>query len=203
MTKHLFKVLILLTFFGGCKIAPMGYVSIAPYAKPFQKKISIPLNIYLSEDVKDSLVVEGEGIKKMKVTEFRKSCSDGFKKIFQKNFDNVTIIDKSQENGLTLIIYRIRPFWSRTGSYTTTSSNGQGGQNTTTTSFISAAFQFETSLFFNGKKIANADGKAFSDGQMSSVGQAHRVFQDGLKVTIEAIEKNTFTDVVVDKINGQ
>src|SRR5690606_38599737 len=177
-----------LMVFSGCAIQQLSYFQVDPYSKPFAKKVSTPINIVLMGDVKDSLVVEGEGIKKMTVTEFRKSFSESMKKTLETNFEVINITDSKPEEGLSLIIYRVRPFWKLNSTSST------GGEYSTTTSFISAAFQFESSLFLNDKKLESADLTVYSDDQMSTVSQAHPVFKSGLIKACETINKEIFKD---------
>lgn len=85
-------------------LRPLGYVSVQPYAKPFQKKINEPLSVILMEDVKDSLVMDGGGIKKMKISDFRRSVKDGLSVTFSKNFQTVNFPETNPEKGLVLVI---------------------------------------------------------------------------------------------------
>lgn len=170
-----------------------------PYAKPFHKKVDVPLNIVFMEDVKDSVIVESEGVKKMTVTEFQRSVAASLKNTLRENFENATIMREKPDTGLSLVIYRIKPFWKINGQ--SSSAYGTDGTTVSTTeSLISAAFQFESSLFFNGEKLQDADLTVYSDDQMSSVSQAHQVFKSGLTKMCETINREIFTDEVIDSI---
>lgn len=201
--RHILRVLVLALILSGCGIPPLGYISVDPYSKPLQKKISTALDIFFGDDVKDSLIVAGAGMKQMEVSEFRKSCADALKNGFERNFETVNITDRIKEDGLVLAVYRIRPYWSRSGTSTLKVSNDQGGYDSRSTDYVSSAFEFDSSLYLNGKLIANADGKAFSERQMNYGGHAHWFFKDGFKITIESIVRITFTDEAVGKITGQ
>lgn len=196
------KALILIAIlfvFPGCGIQRLGYFQVEPYAKPFDAIVKVPLNIVLMEDVKDSVVVQGEGIKKMTVTDFRRSVAASLTHTLGKNFENITISVTKPDTGLNLVIYRIRPFWKFHGH--SSSAYGIGGETyPATTSFISAAFQFESSLILNGERLQSADVTVYSDDQMSLIGQAHAVFKSGLIKTCETINREIFTDEVIKRI---
>jgi len=186
----------------GCSIQELSYFQVEPYAKPFVAKISEPLNIVLLADVMDTIIVEGEGVKKMTVTDFRKSFGESLKNTLNRNFEVVNILNSRPETGLSLVIYRVRPFWKLNSQ--SSSSYGTGGNvNSITTSLIGAAFQFESTLFLDEEKNQSADMTIFSDDQMSTVYQAHAVFKSGLIKTCETINKEIFTDDVVKKINAR
>lgn len=187
--------------FSSCSnhLRPLGYVAVQPYAKPFQKKITAPLNVVLMEDVKDSLVMDGGGIKKMKVSDFRRSIKDGLSSTFSKNFQTVNFSEKNPEKGLVLVIYRIRPFWKVGGSSTSAVLAGNVAVPVTSNN-SSAAFQFESSLFLDNKKIQVADSQTYSD-ELTGSARPHTIFEDGLRITCETINKMIFTDEVLEKID--
>ncbi|WP_159475529.1 hypothetical protein [Dyadobacter sp. 3J3] len=191
----------LIFIFAGCSthLRPLGYVAVQPYAKPFQKKVTQPLNIVLMEDVRDSLVMDGGGIKKMKVSDFRLSVIDGLKSTFSKNFQTINFLGITPEKGLVLVIYRIRPFWKVGGSSTSAVLAGNVAVPVTSNN-SSAAFQFESSLFLNNKKIQVADSQTYSD-ELTGSATPHKIFEDGLRITCETINKMIFTDEVLEKIN--
>lgn len=119
----------------------------------------------------------------------------------EKNFEVINIADSKPEEGLSLVIYRVKPFWKINSQ----SSSAYGsGRNTyeTTTSLVSAAFQFETTLFLNNVKLKSADLTVYSDDQMSYVFEAHPVFKSGLVKTCETIGKEIFIDEVIEQINN-
>ena len=98
-----------------------------------------------------------------------------------------------------MVICRIKPFWKINGQ--SSSAYGTDGITVSTTeSLISAAFQFESSLFLNGEKLQDADLTVYSDDQMSTAGQAHQVFKSGLTKMCETINREIFTDEVIDRI---
>lgn len=196
------KTLILIAILfplAGCGIQTLRFFQVNPYAKPFHKEVDVTLYIVLMEDVKDSVVVGSEGVKKMTVTEFQKSVAASLKNTLRENFESATIMREKPDTGLSLVIYRIKPFWKINGQ--SSSAYGTDGITVSTTeSLISAAFQFESSLFLNGEKLQDADLTVYSDDQMSSVGQAHQVFKSGLTKMCETINREIFTDEVVDRI---
>ena len=192
----------ILSVFSACGVQELklGYFQVEPYAKPFDRKVRVPLNIVLMEEVKDSVVVQGEGIRKMTVTEFRRSAAASLINTLGKNFENITILVTKPDTGLNLVIYRIRPFWKFNGR--SSSSHGTGGYTySTSRSFISAAFQFESSLFFNDEKLQNADLTIYSDDQMSTRSHAYPVFKRGLIKMCETMNREIFTDEVTKRIN--
>jgi hypothetical protein len=97
------------------------------------------------------------------------------------------------------VIYRIRPYWKFCGAsdnvfYT------DGIPYTASTSYLTAAFQYESSLFFNNEKIKNGDNQVFSEGCTSSIKQVHSIFKNGLKVFSESINREIFPDEVIEQI---
>lgn len=180
-------------------LQPLGYVAVQPYAKPFQKKITTPLTIVLMEDVKDSLVMDGGGIKMMKVRDFRRSVKDGLNSTFAKNFQSVNFTETNPEKGFVLVIYRIRPFWKVGGSSTSAVLAGNVAVPVTSNN-SAAAFQFESSLFLDNKKIQVADSQTYSD-ELTGGSRPHLIFEDGLRIMCESINKMIFTDEVLEKIN--
>jgi len=189
----------LITLLTACTVSiqQLAYFQVEPYAKPFTAKLDIPLNIVFMKDVEDNPVVKGEGVKEMYVTNFRQSLGASLKNTFEKNFEEIAVLDSLPEEGLTYVIYRIRPFW-KMNSQSTYAYGSEG--RTATRSFISAAFQFESSLILNGERIESADFTVYSDDQMSSVRQAHVVFKSGLLKTCETMNREIFNDEIVDQL---
>ena len=185
-------------FFSGCgRLPTLTYFQVDPYAKPFHKSVEVPLTIVLLEDVKDSLAVGTDGM--LTVTEFRKSVAASLKLTVKENFESAIIMNTKPDTGLSLVIYRIKPFWKLNG----VSSSAYGTDGTTVSTsepYISAAFQFESSLFLDGEKLQGADLTVYSDEQMSTVGQAHHVFKSGLLKMCETINREIFTDEVINRI---
>jgi hypothetical protein len=191
--------IVVLCIVSGCGIQKLSYFQVDPYAKPFHRNVKIPLNIVLLEDVRDSLIVGSEQVKKMTVTEFRRSVAASLKNTLGENFENVMILNEQPDTGLNLVVYRMRPFWKINGQ----SSSAYGTDGTTIStdkSFISAAFQFESSLFLANEKLQNSDLTVYSDDQMSTIGQAHPVFKSGLIKACETISREIFTDEVIAKL---
>ena len=197
---NLLLFIFLFALLTGCAMPKLSYFEVDPYAKPFDKGITVPIHVVLMDEVKDSVIVEGEGIKKMTVTEFRSSFSESIKKTLDANFEVINITDAKPQEGLSLVIYRVRPFW-KINSQSYSSFGSDGNTYSTVNALVSAAFQFESSLFLNDEKIGSADMIVFSDDQLSTVQQAHPVFKNGLIKTCETINKEIFKDEIVARIN--
>ncbi|GAB2799738.1 hypothetical protein GCM10027275_52160 [Rhabdobacter roseus] len=193
--------LLLLATLAGCAIQPLGYFTTEPYTKPLPQKRSEPLTIVLREDVKDSLRMEGAHTQRfrMKLTDFRQTLQTSLRHTFSKNFEQVTFADTEPTQGLVLVIYRIRPLW-RLGGTSTSDLYIEGQTQTVSESHWYALFQFESTLFRDGKQIQSADGQAGSELAMSSFSQAHAVFKNGLRVTCESLYRKLFTDDVLATI---
>lgn len=199
--KTLAAAILVIALSGCSTIKQLSYFEVEPYAKPLEKKIEIPVTIVLMEDVKDSFTVQGVGVKQMTVTNFRRSLAESLDNTIGRNFENVIFTDTRPDKGLYLVIYRVRPFWkiNSTSSYTT----GTGEHiYSTSKALVAAAFQYETSLFYNDEKIQDSDLTIFSDDQMSVVRQAHPVFKSGITKLCETINRDVFTDEVIAKITG-
>ena len=196
-TKALILILLLLIIYGCVGIKPLSYFQVDPFSKPFGKKTDMPIDLVLMDDVKDSLVVRGNSSENMVVTEFRNSFGESMKNALKTNFETIHISDEISDSGLSLVIYRVKPFW-KLNSQSTYDTND--GEKVETTNFNSAAFQFESSLFLNGNKLESADLTVYSEGQMSAVQEAHSVFKSGLTQTCETILREIFKDRVVQEI---
>lgn len=184
----------------GCAIKPLGFFQVDPYFKPLETKINRPLNIVLLEGVADNLIVDCIGIKEMKVTAFRRSVEESMRSSLENVFLSVNFMNARPDTGLTLVVYRIKPFWKINSQASSASGFGEYTYSTTT-SLVSAAFQFETSLFIDNHKIRNADATVYSEEQMYDKTQAHPVFKKGLQQVCETINKEIFQDEVIVKIS--
>lgn len=189
----------LFLFYSSCGIRPLGYFSVDPYAKPIGKKVSEPFHIILGENVENDFLVTGEGFKEMNVTNFRYSVRQSLINTFEENFENIIFADYPPDKGLALVIYRIRPYWKFCGASDYVY-QADGIPYTLNTSYLSAAFQYESSLFLNNEKIRNGDNQAFSEGCTSRIRQVHSVFKNGLKVFSESINRDIFPDEVIELI---
>ncbi|MEX1239537.1 MAG: hypothetical protein WEB30_07465 [Cyclobacteriaceae bacterium] len=192
-TMKLTLPLLTVVFLQSCAIRPLTYFEIEPFIKPSRALIHEPLNLVLLEDVRDSFAVEGEGVKRMKVTEFRRSLAASMENALRDNFDVISLSETKPDSGLSLVIYRVKPFWKINSRMSSPSAIG-GAVYYSTSSMISAGFRFESALFFDNKKIRDADGTVYSDDQMSVISQAHQVFKDGLTRACEAINLELFRD---------
>jgi hypothetical protein len=198
-----FALPVIFIILSGCAFTPikqLSYFQVEPYAKPFIQEIKTPLNLVLLDDVKDILIVEGDGAKKMTVTDFRRTFGESFKNTLEKNFKTVNLMDNKPEEGLSLVIYRVKPFW-RLNSQTSSTIGAGGIVTSQEIPLYSVAFRFETSLIYNNEKLQNADLTVYSDEQMSYVKQAHSSFKSGLINTCETINKEIFNDEVLAKLN--
>ncbi|CAN5533027.1 hypothetical protein BH23BAC1_BH23BAC1_50700 [soil metagenome] len=195
------SLIFLIIIFGlcACSIRPLGYFFVDPYAKPIGKKVTETFYIVLGEDVKNDFIVSGEGFKKMDISNFRHSVRQSLYNTFNENFENVIFADYPPDKGLALVIYRIRPYWKFCGASDNTT-YADGVPYTVNTSYLSAAFQYESSLFLNNEKIRNGDNQVFSEGCTSRINQVHSVFKNGLQVFSESINREIFPDEVLELI---
>ncbi len=194
---------VLCLILSGCSrnLKPMGYFTIDSYAKPIENKILEPLTLVLLTDVKDTIIVSGQSIKELRVTDFRKTITDNLLATLSKNFTTIAIKDQKQTTGLSLVIYRIRPYWGLKGAATSVS----GTDGTTFSSpvkFITANFQYNLTLYRDGVKISSADGESVSEEAFSNKYEIHDVFKNGLKVMGESINKNVLTDETVSLLTN-
>lgn len=137
----------------------------------------------------------------MRVTDFRKTVKSNLKEILGKNFTTVDFKEQKQDKGLTLVIYRIRPYWGLKGA--STAVYGTGGDTfSAPLKFITANFQYDLTLYRNGIKITSADGESVSEEAFLSKSEVHEVFKNGLKVMCESINKKILTDEIVSTLNN-
>lgn len=194
---------ILILLLSGCsrKLRPLGYFAVDSYAKPIEVKIQEPLTIVLQKEIKDTVIVSGQSIKNLRVTDFRKIITSNLHTTLSKNFTTVTFGDQKQNQGLTLVIYRIRPYWALKGA-----SNSVYGTDGTTFSspveYITANFQYDLTLYRNGVKMVSADGESASEDAFSSVGEVHQVFKNGLRVMCESINRKLLTDETISSLTN-
>ena len=195
-------IVILISIFMGCGIPQLHYFQVNPYAKPFPSTIKTPLYIVLMEEVKDEWVVSTPGIRSMKVSDFRKSFGESLQNTMEKNFENIKIVDEKPSSGLSLVIYRLRPYWT-INSRSTSSYEKDGSTHHSSSSLVSAAFQFESSLFLDQQLINTADLTVYSEDQMMNRSHAHPVFMSGMTKTCERINKEIFTPETIQKIREE
>ncbi|PSR57068.1 hypothetical protein AHMF7605_28090 [Adhaeribacter arboris] len=193
----------LFLFLSGCSrnLKPMGYFTVDTYAKPIEGKIQEPLTIVLPTDIKDTVMVSGQSIKALRVISFRKTVTNNLHATLSKNFTTVDFKDQKQATGLTLVIYRIRPYWGLKGASTSV----YGTSGTTFSSpvkFITANFQYDLTLYRNGVKIISADGESVSEEAFSEKFEIHDVFKNGLKVMCESINKKVLTDETISMLTN-
>ena len=180
---------------GSCVIPPLHYFELTPFAKPLSMPTDQPVTLVLGEDVPDLLVLDVDALFDMEVTEFRKSLTSSLINGLEENFDVINVAESLPDSGLSLVIYRVKPFWkivSRPASDDWTELD----LTTSSRTLRSAAFRFESSLFLNGRKLRDADETVYSDHQMSSSYDAHPVFKDGLTKACEYILRELFKDDV-------
>lgn len=194
----LFLVLLLYSCHGTQKIK---YLQTNPFVKPLKSKVNMPLNIVLLEEVRDSFIMKNS-LRKVKVTEFRKTIADGLIRTLQKNVFTVHVKEQVGDTGLWLVIYRIKPFW-RTDSQSSSTYTVQDVPLTSNYYTLSALFQFESTLFLNAEKLTDIDILAASNTQMHSIKQAEEVFKDGLTNLCEATNKELFKHEIFQKMNTQ
>jgi hypothetical protein len=132
---------ILFLLLSGCSrnLKPIGYFTVKSYAKPIESRIQEPLTIVLPVNIKDTVLVAGQSIKELRVTDFRKTITNNLRATLSKNFTSVNFKNQKQTTGLTLVIYRVRPYWGLKGA----SSSVYGTEGTTFFSpvkFITANF---------------------------------------------------------------
>ena len=196
MIKGLSAILLVFMMLGCVRTKHLGFFSIDPFAKPFDKPVDEPLNIVLMDEVKDQFLVEGNGAGKLNVDNFRRSVQDALQKTFSKNFKTINFSEQKSEKGLALVVYRIKPYW-KLGALASDVINTAGVPVSVSSSSYSIVFQFDTSLYRNNKKINNADYQSVST-EMTEGRYSQRVFQDGLRVACETLNKMIFTDTIVE-----
>ena len=203
MKTKVLLIPIMCLILSGCsrKLKPIGYFTVDSYAKPLEVKIPEPLTVILPRDIKDTIIVAGQSIKELRVTDFRKTVTNNLFATLSKNFNSVDFKNQKQATGLTLVIYRIRPYWGLKGA-----STAVYGTNGTTFSspvkFITANFQYDLMLYRDGVKITSADGESVSEESFSNKYEIHDVFKNGLKVMCESINKKVLTDETVSLLTN-
>lgn len=196
------SVFLLLLLLSSCllyTVPTLGYFEVDAYSKPLTKKITTPIHLVLMEDVKDSLTVAGDGLKELEVVEFRKTFSDGMTGLLERNFETVLISDQKPEKGLSLVVYRVKPFW-KTNSRLPSSYMIDGKTYYRTTSFSSVAFQYESSLFIDNEDLISADSTIYSNDEAQVVSQFHPVFKNGFISVCENINREIFKDHIIEKL---
>jgi len=187
---HLFSLLLLSCLFTSCAIQDLGYFYVDPFAKPFPSKAGEPIYLILEPTVEDEIFVQGPRILPMEVTHFRKSLVSAFENTLKKNFDEVIVQSERPEEGLSLVIYRVKPYWK----LATTADAGWDG--TINDPIYTTAFQYESSLIRDDSILESADGKYYSDIQFHLNRAAHHAFKAGTTELCEQIHQKLFTDEV-------
>ncbi len=196
------SVFVLLLLLSSCflyTVPTLGYFEVDAYSKPLTKKISTPINLVLMEDVKDSLIVEGEGLQNLNVVDFRTTFGEEMLDLLEKKFENVNLVDNKPDVGLSLVVYRVKPFW-KTNSRLPTSYVRDGKTYYRTTSYSSAAFQYESTLFMGNEALKSADSTIYSSDEAMAISQFHPVFKNGFISVCENINKEIFKDHIIEKL---
>ncbi len=187
--KNLLKISFVLSllFMFNCTgtIKPLGYFSLFPYSNPAANQNLTTLNILLGDDVKNDFSVKSTGIKEMQVRDFRKSVESSLINTFQENYKNIRVCETISGQGLTLTVYRIRPFWKLEDIFTPSETLKERY-------VVSAGFQIDAALFLNGKKIKSVVDTIYSDEKMTNTHQAHNIFKNGFEKVCETINHRLF-----------
>ncbi len=176
----------------------LGYFEVDAYSKPLTKKITTPINLVLMEDVKDTILV-GEGLLELKVVEFRRTFGDEMLDLLGNKFDNVILTDKKPQEGLSLVIYRVKPYW-KANSRIKDNYEINGKTYDRTITYSSAAFEYESTLFMGEEMLQSADSTIYSNDELISISQAHPVFKNGFISVCENINKEIFKDYIIEKL---
>ncbi len=194
-----FTALLSLTTCAAYIPSKLGYFELDPYARPFDQKIRQPLYLLLGPEVKDSVSLKEFGMMTVTATEYRRTVGKSLVATLTDNFEVVSQVDSRPDSGLVLEIYRIRPHWKINAS-TTEVTGADSSLSSSTTRFIAACFQVESSLFLAGKPIQRVDRLFCGENQTSQFFQAIQMFKDGLLTTCEELNKEVFTQAMVDEI---
>ena len=176
----------------------LAFVDLSPRTSAIPKKINKPITIYL-ENLKDTVIVQGDVMHRLTVTQFRKTIENALTKVFLTSFSEVRFSNTLPLEGVVLHVYSIEPFWKITKTEESYDSNG----NRRTVYYGSAATLMRTTLFYNNQGISRVDQSIVGNASVkSSSFRTQKTFAAGLTNAIEeTFEFLVVTAEAYNKIN--
>ena len=171
----------------GCSIPPQGYVEVRPYVRNFDSNIESKVTI-IFEDVPDKMVIKGTSIKRMEVSDFRRTFGNALSYALKKNFAKIARSSKGKTGeGLELVIHRIHGKWVKAAII-----QHENYQNFE----IKLEFQFDATFYINGEKVSFAEGSAVGDESTSSPRRVRPVYASAVVALCKELNRALFPDKV-------
>lgn len=193
--KPSIPLIILILFIFSCSAmkepASIGYFETEPNIAPFEEKVDGNLTIILMPEIKDStLINRDELIKHLMITEFRKTIQQALSKTFSNSFNDIKFSDQSSELGVSLVLYRVEPFWY-IDEYIAVTRYGAQGEYTDTKYEIASRVNYKIALYQDGDSLLAYEGEVKSDTTTRDAYGMNSVLKDGIKVFCEELFQET------------
>ncbi len=194
MKRHSeFFFAVLLLSLAACAPRPVALFDTETYTKPYETKFEDTLTIVLDEAIPDHFFVQDVGLRKMEVSDFRKSLRLSLFYTFENSFREVRFSETPAPNGLTLQLFRIRPFWKLENIDSDVYVVENVSVNTNTY-YLSSLIRYDGALYRNGKKVSILDEEVVGEKIVNDKRQWNEAFKDGVKEMCEDLYKSLAED---------
>ena len=185
----------LLTFFfllamSGCAIKPqpVNQFNVEAYTRPYQTEFGGVLTIVLDNSIPDNFEVS-DNFRPMPVYNFRNSLRLSLYYTFADSFDEVQFAEAPADEGVTIHLFRIRPFWK----VHQISEDVSGYADVVVTDqiiFLSSLIRYDGMIYRDGKKSAVLDEEVIGERVETNVRQWNKAFEDGIREMCEDLYRH-------------
>lgn len=185
MKKHAHLLTLgLLLVISACAPTPVALFNAEIYTRPYQTEFEDTLTIVLDEAIPDHFYVQDMDLLSMEVKDFRKSLRLSLYYAFRDSFEEVKFSETPSSQGLSIHLYRIRPFWDlqtiATDTYVV--ENISFNDNTY---YLSSLIRYDGVLYRDGEKVMVLDEEVWGEKVVNAKRDWHEAFKDGIREMCE------------------
>lgn len=165
---------------------PAGLFTADTYLRPYKSHLDQPLTIIFGQDIPDAFLVQGAGLKKMEVLNFRKSLRLSLYYTFENSVSDILFSDSIAQEGITLHLYRVRPTWDVKSSRTSTTVVNGNGSSWTYIEY-GGLVRYDGMVYRDGEKWLVLDDTVFGEQTAVRTRYGPTVFQDAIREMCEDV----------------
>lgn len=188
ISKYLLLVLTGVTLACAPRPRTVSQFNVPTYTRPCQTNFESVLTIVLDENIEDNFEVR-DNFRPMQIMDFRNSLKLTLYYTFEDSFEEVRFSDQPVAEGISLHLYRIRPFWKVNAIRDNVLSVGDV-MISGSTYFVSSLIRYDGVIYHNGEKVKIIDEKVVGEKSETKVRRWNEAFVDGIKEMSEDLYRH-------------
>ncbi len=180
------KIFLITLLFSACGIHRIPYFDTIPTVVSNTQNQVEALTLVLENDIKDTVTINGAGLKPMKVMELRKSLSNAMVKTLRTSFNSVKVGDHKPSGGISIVLVEFVPYW-HSELVLRTEVGHHDKVKSSSNSEAACVIRYEVVFYGDGQEIKRLNRETMSSVAAVTTKNMENTFKSGVKIMSEEI----------------